>query len=120
VFYIFGEHSDLSAAEFRADKMEFTGTGTGGSGGAKEGRVQEVVIKGTGHLIPMEKIEETGMQAAGWIGREMARWAANEGILKEAWESVPEDERYILSKRTMETLDGMGLMRKMPQNPAKL
>jgi len=108
VFYIFGEHSDLSSPEFRSDKMAVTGTGVGGSGGANGGRVVEIVIKGTGHLIPMEKVEETGARAAEWIGKEIKRWAANEEIVGKAWKPVLEKEKYTLGSRVLEAFDGMG------------
>ncbi|KAE9993588.1 hypothetical protein EG327_004347 [Venturia inaequalis] len=102
VFYIFGETSDLSTPEITAQKMATTGTGLGGSGGAKAGRVVEIVIKGTGHFIPMEKVAETGRNAAGWIGKEMARWRVNEELLKKHWDSTPEVEKYTLSPKGME------------------
>lgn len=114
VFYIFGETSDLSAPEFTAQKMAMTGTGVGGSGGAKAGRVVEIIVKGTGHLIPMEKPAETGRNAAGWIGKELARWRANEEILRKQWESTPEVEKYTLSPRVMEAFKAQ-----LPPRPPK-
>jgi pimeloyl-ACP methyl ester carboxylesterase len=107
VFYIFGEHSDLSAAIFRDEKMANTGTGIGGSGGVKAGRVVDVIIKGTGHLIPMEKVEETGAYAAGWIGKEMKRWSENEQIIAQAWSKIGEVERYTLNKPTLQAFEAM-------------
>jgi pimeloyl-ACP methyl ester carboxylesterase len=107
VFYIFGEHSDLSAPQYRSEKMATTGTGTGGSGGVKAGRVVDVMIKGTGHLIPMEKVEETGAQAAGWIGKEMKRWRENEELVAKAWSKVSDVEKYTLNKGTLQAFEGM-------------
>jgi pimeloyl-ACP methyl ester carboxylesterase len=120
VYYIFGEHSDLSAPEFREAKMAITGTGTGGSGGAAAGRVVEIVIKGTGHLIPMEKVEETGANAAAWIGKELKRWATNEQILKKQWEKMPEEEHYTLGASTLQAFEATGLIRKREPKKAKL
>jgi hypothetical protein len=120
VFYIFGEHSDLSAKEFSDAKMATTGTGVGGSGGAAAGRVVEILIKGTGHLIPMEKVDETGLNAAGWIGKEMGRWRANEEILKKQWDSTPEKEKYTLGPRVVEAFEATGLIRKRDPKKAKL
>lgn len=114
VFYIFGETSDLSAPEFTAQKMAMTGTGVGGSGGAKKGRVVEIVIKKTGHLIPMEKVEETAQNAAGWIAKEMVRWRTNEEILKKQWDSTPDIEKYTLTPRVMEAFKSQ-----LPPRPPK-
>ena len=50
--YIFGEQSELSPPDWRKQKMERTGTGVGGSGGAEAGRVKEVILEDVGHLIP--------------------------------------------------------------------
>jgi pimeloyl-ACP methyl ester carboxylesterase len=120
VYYIFGENSDLSAPQYRDAKMATTGTGVSGSGGAAAGRVVDIVIKGTGHLIPMEKVEETGAGAAGWIGQELKRWAANEEILKKQWEKMPENEHTMLSARTLEAFETSGMMRKGGAKKAKL
>ncbi|QDS74311.1 hypothetical protein FKW77_003972 [Venturia effusa] len=114
VFYIFGETSDLSDPVFTSQKMAMTGTGLGGSGGAKAGRVVEVVIKGAGHLIPMERVAETAENAAQWIGKEMARWRVNEELLKRQWDSTPEVEKYTLSPRVMEAFKTL-----LPPRPAK-
>lgn len=118
VFYIFGETSDLSAPHYRAEKMAMTGTGVGGSGGAKASRVVQVVIKEAGHLIPMEKVTETGQTAAGWIGKEMARWRVNEELLKKQWDSTPEVEKYTLGPKVMEAFKV--LLPPQPPKKAKL
>jgi len=43
ILYIFGGQSPLSQPDWRKAKMERTGTGVGGSGGADEGKVKEKV-----------------------------------------------------------------------------
>lgn len=74
VFYIFGEVSYLSAPGEIQQKMEITGAGPGGSGGAKEGRVAEVTLKNVGHLVAMEASQECADAAAAWVGKELKRW----------------------------------------------
>jgi pimeloyl-ACP methyl ester carboxylesterase len=105
VFYIFGETSDLSTPDGMKAKMEITGTGLGGSGGARAGRVAEILMKGTGHLIPMEKVEETGRVATEWLGKELARWRKNEEILNREWAQVPEKEKYTIGSKIMTVLE---------------
>ncbi|KAF2428881.1 hypothetical protein EJ08DRAFT_314654 [Tothia fuscella] len=114
VLYIFGSDSHLSSAETRAEKMATTGTGVGGSGGAAAGRVVEVVIQGVGHLIPMEKVEETGVRSAEWIGKEMRRWAIDQEILAQHWANMPEKEKTTLGASTIATFEAMGGRRPKP------
>ncbi|KAF1989385.1 alpha/beta-hydrolase [Aulographum hederae CBS 113979] len=93
VLYIFGSESDLSAPEFRAQKMALTGSGIGGSGGAEKGRVKEVVVEGAGHLIPMERVEESAENVAGWVGKEIGRWRDEEKVMREEWEKTEKVNR---------------------------
>ena len=54
------------------------GTGVGGSGGAVDGRVQQKVMLGHGHLFPMEIVAETAEACATWLGTEMERFRKDE------------------------------------------
>lgn len=68
-FYIFGSKSDMSDPEAVKYKLDVTGTGTGGSGGAKEGKVDGIVLEGIGHLVAMEASEKCADAAAKWFGK---------------------------------------------------
>lgn len=72
--YIFGDDSYLSGPDAQKVKLELTGTGLGGSGGMKEGRVAGVSLKGVGHLVAMEDVEGCAEPAAKWIGKEIEVW----------------------------------------------
>jgi pimeloyl-ACP methyl ester carboxylesterase len=102
VLYLFGKESALSAEPSRKEKMAATGTGLGGSGGAKAGRVKEIVMKDTGHLIPMEKVTETAEHCATWIASELARFKRNEELLDRFRGAQAEQERYTLSSKLMD------------------
>lgn len=78
VLYIFGETSQMSMPEARQLKMEITGAGLGGSGGVKQGRVKEVVLRGVGHLVAMEDSEQCADAAAAWLGRELKHHEAEQ------------------------------------------
>jgi hypothetical protein len=54
--------------------VDITGTGTGGSGGAKEGMVEGVMLEGIGHLVAMEASEKCADAAAVWLGKEVTRF----------------------------------------------
>ena len=74
VLYVLGGDSDMSIPEFRKQKLESTGSGVGGSGGIKEGRVKEILLEGVGHLIPMEAVARSADACAEWLGQELERW----------------------------------------------
>ncbi|KAF2745222.1 alpha/beta-hydrolase [Sporormia fimetaria CBS 119925] len=124
VFYVFGEKSFLTMdPDNIKDKLENTGTGVGGSGGVNEGRVSDVTVRGAGHLIPMEKVEESASHAANWIGREMTRWRANEKLTEEEWGTKHDAERSVIPERFQEELLKMKNGGKQPpqkNNGAKL
>lgn len=108
VLYVFGSLSFLTQDKTQIDeKMELTGTGPGGSGGAKEGRVANVMVDGAGHLIPMEKVEESALHLASWVGKEMRRFWDGEERTKAEWDGKRGFQRSLLSKRFVDELEGM-------------
>ncbi|TGO90262.1 hypothetical protein BPOR_0072g00190 [Botrytis porri] len=74
VLYIYGATSDVCYPASRVEKLALTGTGHGGSGGAKEGKVKEVILEGIGHLVAQEATEECADALTPWIGQELKRW----------------------------------------------
>ncbi|KAH8598800.1 Alpha/beta hydrolase family-domain-containing protein [Bisporella sp. PMI_857] len=74
VLYVFGGISPMSSPEYIKAKMETTGAKTGGSGGAKKGRVKKRVLKGIGHLVAMEAAGQCAEAAAEWLQTETKRW----------------------------------------------
>lgn len=100
VFYVFGEKSNLTEDPATVEeKLALTGSGVGGSGGKAEGRVDSVMLKDTGHLIPMEKAEESAEYAAKWIGKEMVRYRDWEKKTQEEWGSMKGSERSVMPER---------------------
>ncbi|KAI1129368.1 Alpha/beta hydrolase family-domain-containing protein [Nemania abortiva] len=97
VLFVHGGTSDLSLPHLRAGHLSTCGTGPGGSGGAALGRVEGVVMEGRGHLFPMEVPGETAAHAARWIGREMARWRAEQADY-EAWTRLPMREKMTMGQ----------------------
>ncbi|KAI9839928.1 MAG: hypothetical protein M1819_000120 [Sarea resinae] len=85
VLYIFGGDSPNSRPQYRREKIERTGTGVGGSGGSKQGRVDEVVLDGVGHLVAMEAVNACAEAAVPWLGREIQRWRDGEAAQFEEW-----------------------------------
>ncbi|KAH7144173.1 Alpha/beta hydrolase family-domain-containing protein [Dactylonectria estremocensis] len=99
VLYIFGDKSELSTPERRKEKMETTGVGVGGSGGASAGRVREALLD-CGHLVAMEKVAETADAIAEFVTMEMQEWKREKQELVQYWgrrsrkEQITIDERW--------------------------
>lgn len=116
VLYVFGSESDLSTPEMRKAKIDATGVGVGGSGGAKAGRVKEVVLKGVGHLVAMEAVEQCADAATEWIGTEYKRWNAEEEEFRSMWSKNSMLEKTTFDNEFRET---MGSLSKSATTPAK-
>jgi pimeloyl-ACP methyl ester carboxylesterase len=107
VFYIFGELSFLTDDATIEEKMRLTGSGVGGSGGRAEGRVANVTVKGAGHLIPMEKVEESADHISTWISKEIERYWDWERKTEEEWQGKTGVERSVLPERFVEELNAL-------------
>ncbi|KAF1840889.1 alpha/beta-hydrolase [Cucurbitaria berberidis CBS 394.84] len=105
VFYIFGSLSSLTNPAIIEDKMSRTGSGVGGSGGRAGGRVANVMVQDAGHLIPMEKVEESAEHIAKWVEKEMARYWDWEVKTQKEWEGKTGRERSVLDGRFVEELN---------------
>ena len=74
--WVLGGETFLNLDEIH-EGIRICGTGIGGSGGVSEGRAQEVVMPGLGHLMPFQS-EERAMQKVGkvcveWVRGQMER-----------------------------------------------
>jgi hypothetical protein len=118
VFYIFGELSFLTDDATIEEKMRLTGAGVGGSGGRAEGRVANVTVKGAGHLIPMEKVEESADLISKWVTKEMERYWGWERKTEEEWVGKTGVERSVLPERFVEELNA--LIKPRDRKPSKL
>lgn len=72
--FIFGADSPMSAPQYQEEKLEITGSGLGGSGGRKEGRVKGISLDGIGHLVAMDAPQKCADAAAAWLGQENKRF----------------------------------------------
>lgn len=95
VLYIFGGRSDLSPPELRQEKLDVTGVGTGGSGGAPAGRVRAVTSEGNGHMIAQEAPAFCARQISWWVEAEMGRWWIEQWEFEE-WTRRPAGERTVV------------------------
>lgn len=104
VCYLVGTQSTSSTAQIRKERLEITGIGVGGSGGAAVGRVVEREIEG-GHFISFETHagRETAKEAAIWLQMEIDRFVC--GIEKHSdWKKKSPDERIQPDRIMVEAL----------------
>ena len=96
----------MLALESRDKKIDVTGTGVGGSGGVKEGRVKEEVIDGVGHLVPMVAPKDCAGLAAGFLADELERWRGEEEGFRKAWEGRSRLERMTMGEEWKRQIGG--------------
>ncbi|KAG0652302.1 abhydrolase domain-containing [Hyphodiscus hymeniophilus] len=106
VLFLFGGLSDVCHPQIRSALMERTGTGIGGSGGAKEGAVSEHTFEEIGHLIPMEAPAACSEVASEWLGKKLKAWAEKEAKFKEEWSKVSTREKLMVSEEWKEKIGG--------------
>ncbi|KAI4211324.1 MAG: hypothetical protein LQ351_005879 [Letrouitia transgressa] len=104
VLYIFGERSPLSPPDENEEKVKATGTGLGGSGGEKMGRVAGVVAEGVGHLVPFEDVGGSARRCAEWLETEIARWRREEEVLRGRKSGKSERDMLVLSLQWKEAV----------------
>ena len=104
VLYIFGGKSDLSDPQSCQAKMDTTGVGVGGSGGATAGRVKSVTLEDTGHLMPMEAVGRTAGEAADWLDSEMQRCKKEEDEFRKMWSAKPMQEKRMIDDKWKEMM----------------
>lgn len=119
VLYIFGGKSNLAAPEWRKQKMAITGIGTGGSGGAKEGRVKEVLFKAVGHLVAMEAVTDTAEATTQWLDQEIRRWRQAERSYRELRSRRKAADDIMVNEDWIHNLGGR-LSARILDSPAKL
>ncbi|KAI4161137.1 MAG: hypothetical protein L6R39_000097 [Caloplaca ligustica] len=97
VLYVHAGTSDLSAPELREQRMNTTGVGVGGSGGAVEGRVKQVMFEDAGHLMPMEIAGKLADVTTDWLAQEIERWKEQEKAFQEQWSRKSRLEKQTVS-----------------------
>ncbi|KAG6177064.1 hypothetical protein E4U10_000341 [Claviceps purpurea] len=105
-FFISGGLSPLLSESEVNKRASITGTGRGGSGGTKAGRVQNATQPHHGHLLPLENPTSCAQQAATFLKTELAIWAAEETEF-EAWARQPNQQKTTASPEWEIQLDRM-------------
>lgn len=98
ILYVFGQRSPVSTPELRGEKMSRTGSSVGGSGGATEARVKEVLIPKAGHLVPMEAASQCASATAEWLASESMRFKEDETRIAKGWAEKSLREKSTVSR----------------------
>lgn len=88
----------MSPPEWRKEKLERTGSGIGGSGGVKEGRVKGIVLGKNGHLVAMEAVEACADATAAWLGTELKRWREEDDRNMQGWSQKSQRDKLVVSE----------------------
>lgn len=73
VLFLFPQHTASSPQSNEANVAR-TGTAIGGSGGAREGKVAQAIVKNAGHLCPFEAPTACAKAIAKWLGPDLRAW----------------------------------------------
>ncbi|RDW84882.1 hypothetical protein BP6252_02472 [Coleophoma cylindrospora] len=103
VLFVFGEKSPFRREERMKRYVEHTGTGVGGSGGVKTGRVQFSTVEG-GHFFPFENIGKTADTLGDWIQAEVERSRCDEKLMAEKWQGKKGPHRQIVDGRWIQEI----------------
>ncbi|GAB1214567.1 hypothetical protein ATERTT37_003731 [Aspergillus terreus] len=105
VLYVSGAESTLHRSGTIGKVARRTGTGFSGSGGMARGRVRHVVVEGTGHTLPLEKVAATAETLAGWMREEVLRWRQDEERVAAGWEGLPLREKSGFTAEWVEVME---------------
>jgi pimeloyl-ACP methyl ester carboxylesterase len=103
VRYITGISSPLAGPALNARRLELTGSGVGGSGGAKKGRVSALELE-CGHFVPMEQPRQSALASAEFVDAEARRWEENTQRFEQQWSKRPRPDRIGLDDEWRERI----------------
>ncbi len=98
--WIFGAKSPINTPALQVEKLALTGTGVGGSGGEKAGRVTKIDLD-AGHMAPLERVKETAETLARWLEKELERFKKEEIFYRNYNSGKSERHMMVLSKQWM-------------------
>ena len=104
--YVLGGKSALSTPKRRKPRTERTGTGVGGSGGAAEGRVKEVVFEEMGHLLAFEIVKDVADVIGDWTAEELKRWARLDKEWRDQWQAKSKEEKTMVTEAWKKNIGG--------------
>lgn len=106
VLYVFGGTASFVPRSIQTELLERTGTGVGGNGGAGVGKVQEEIIRKSGHMMPFETVgrERLAATCSTWLGRWFKTYLEEERIVSELGSGNSDESGRRLSKEFLQAL----------------
>lgn len=89
---------------------KLTGTGFGGSGELKSGRVQYSVIQKAGHFLPQEKAIDTAHILGSWLSQELQRWQEDETRVADGWKGLSGKEKSSFQPEWKEVVESIAVL----------
>lgn len=111
--FILGGES-FTAQKPLVDASHVAGTGHGGSGGEKEGKVKRVIFEGVGHEVPFVAPKRVAGECIEFLGGILGEWAKDEAEWKRGQEERPEREHVVPSEEWKEQIGGPLVRAKKP------
>ena len=101
VLWLYGETSYINPAEIR-EKKSHTGKGRGGSGGFELGKVKEIIMPNTGHMLPLDEPMQTATTLVTWLQHRHQAWKEEVKFYKHFDTKKSSDEGLRMSKHFRE------------------
>ncbi|KAI4191875.1 MAG: hypothetical protein LQ348_003381 [Seirophora lacunosa] len=76
MLYVWGSLSGYASTGSAIDMLHLAGTGLGGNGGVASDKVNQVVVEGAHHPVPLEKPAAAAQAIAPWLEQHFAAWEA--------------------------------------------
>ena len=102
VYYIYGEKSPFSPPQARMEKERNTGTGIGGNGSAKAGRVKSHVVENGDHFLPFTDPERLAESVAAFMAEALHQFQEDDNLLRNHDSRKSERNRLVVSKTWQE------------------
>lgn len=99
ILWIFGSRSRINPENLQDEKMARTGTGTGGNGGVKAGRVEKAIVENGSHMLPFEKVQECAVILGPWFEKKVEDFEAEETFHREHRRGKSEQDMLVMSKQ---------------------
>ena len=102
--WIFADQSTLSQPDSCRERVERTGTGVGGNGGVKHGKVKQKTMKDAGHLVPFERPQEVAETIGDFLTEALTIWWKDHNEWTSWWQAKDRESRTKLSNRAKNEL----------------
>lgn len=102
VLWIFGGRSPINLPASQEEKMARTGVDVGGSGGAKIGKVEKVIVPATAHLVMFEDVGASADILVSWLEKQLTSFMKDEEFYQTRQSGKSDKNMLVMSKQWLE------------------